>query len=174
MAFLPTSRVQRPVSIGVLDLVSVSAAPWLAFAIRDPRFFGPPLISQGAAYSLISVLVGVAVLSFSGVGNIISRYLSAADHKRILLTAFTSASITSMAAFSITRLDTIPRTLPIIQFFLLGSLLIAGRLIRGLRQEDKIVPQRARSKDDENIIVVGANHVASFYIRLIEQCAFRH
>jgi lipopolysaccharide/colanic/teichoic acid biosynthesis glycosyltransferase len=171
VAFLPTSRTNTRISIRVVDLVCAFAAPWLAFALRDPRFLAAPLINQAATYSLISVVVGLAILSWSGIGNIICRYLSAADHKRILLTAFTSVSITSMAAFCLTRLDTIPRTLPVIHFFLLGSLLIAGRLVHGLGQEDQIGRQTTRSKEDENIVVVGANHVASFYIRLIEQYA---
>ncbi len=170
--FLPTSRARARFSIRLVDLVCVSAAPWLAFALRDPRFLGPPWINQVASYSFISVLVGAAILSWSGVGNIMCRYLSAADHRRLLLVAFTAVSITSMAAFSLTRLDAIPRTLPITHFFILGSLLIAARLVRGWRQQDQIDRPTARPKDAKNIIVVGANHVARFYIRLIEQCAF--
>ncbi len=142
--------------------MAVAAAPWLAFALRDPRFFGPTLIDQAIVYGVISLLVGMAILACSGVGNIISRFFSAADCNHILPPAFTSVSITSMAAFFITRLDIIPRSLPVIHFFVLGSLLIPGRLVHaGLTRQEEIDRQKVRSREDANIIVVGANHLTS-------------
>jgi lipopolysaccharide/colanic/teichoic acid biosynthesis glycosyltransferase len=168
-AFVPTSRANLIYNVEFYDVFCVATAPWIAFALRDPRFFEPILVNQGVIYWCISLLVGLAILNWSGIGNMICRYCSAADCNRILLASFTSVSITSTVAFSVTRLDTIPRSLPIIHFFILGFLLIAGRLVRAaLAREGR----KVRSKDDKNIIVVGANHIASFYIRLIDKCAF--
>jgi lipopolysaccharide/colanic/teichoic acid biosynthesis glycosyltransferase len=173
--FLPTSRANRPCNIELYDVFCASAAPWLAFALRDPRFLEPGFIDQAIIYSGVSLLVGITILIWSGVGNIISRYFSAADCYTILRAAFTSASVTSMVAFFITRLDTIPRSLPIIHFLILGSILIAGRLVRArLTLQEEIDRQKMRSREDKNIIVVGANHVASFYIRLIDKFVLGH
>jgi len=141
----------------------------LAFALRDPRCFEPGLIDQAIIYSAISLLVAVAVLIWSGISNIIARYFSAADGYHILRTAFTSASATSMVAFFVTRLDTIPRSLPIIHFFVLGAFLVVGRLIRArLVRREKIEGGNNGLREQENIIVLGANSIASFYIRMID------
>lgn len=170
--FLPTSRADRPYRIELYDVFCAFAAPWVAFALRDARFFEPGFVDQAILYSAISLLVGVTILIWSGVGDIMTRYFSAADSYHLLRTALMSASVTSMVAFFIIRLDTIPRTLPIIHFLVLGSLLIVGRLVRaGQIRREEIGRQSAESKGEENIIVVGANHVASFYIRMIDKAA---
>jgi lipopolysaccharide/colanic/teichoic acid biosynthesis glycosyltransferase len=167
--FIPTSRANRPRRIELYDVICASAAPWLAFALRDPRCFEPGLIDQAIIYSAISLLVAVAVLIWSGISNIIARYFSAADGYHILRTAFTSASATSMVAFFVTRLDTIPRSLPIIHFFVLGAFLVVGRLIRArFVRREKINGENNGLREQENIIVLGANSVASFYIRMID------
>jgi lipopolysaccharide/colanic/teichoic acid biosynthesis glycosyltransferase len=76
-----------------------------------------------------------------------------------------------MVAFTDTRLNTIPRSLPVIQFFLIGCLLIGGRLVRaGLARRDLTEVRKLHTQVDENIIIVGANHVATLYTRLIEKC----
>ena len=170
--FIPTSRANRPHRIELYDVICASVAPWLAFALRDPRFFEPGLIEQAIIYCGISLLVAVAVLIWSGISNIIARYFSAADGYHILRTAFTSASVTSMVAFFVTRLDTIPRSLPIIHFFVLGAFLVVGRVVRArLVQREKMDGEKAGLKDHENIIVLGANSIASFYIRMIDSFA---
>jgi lipopolysaccharide/colanic/teichoic acid biosynthesis glycosyltransferase len=171
--FVPVSRANFAHRIELYDVICVCAAPWLAFALRDPRFLHPALLHQGIMYWGISLIAAVIILYSSGIGSIICKYFSAADCKRIILVAFISVSIASTVAFTVTRLDTIPRSLPIIQFFLLGLLLIVGRLVRGGTTQRE--PAGAvGSKRDENIIIVGANHIATFYIRLIEKCGLGH
>jgi lipopolysaccharide/colanic/teichoic acid biosynthesis glycosyltransferase len=171
MSLVPVSRANWVYNVDLYDVICVSAAPWMAFALRDPRFFGPPLIGQGAIYAAISLLSGVAILYWSGIGGIICRYFSPADYKRIVLAAFLSVAIASMLAFTVTRLNTIPRSLPVIQFFLFGFFLIVGRLVRAaLTPEGQISRRKRPSRADENVVVVGANHIATFYLRLIDKC----
>lgn len=168
--FVPVSRANAVRYIATYDALCVCAAPWLAFALRDPRFLHSGLLHQGVMYWGLSLTAGLLILYYSGISSIISKYFSAADCKKIIFVAFISVSIASTVAFTVTRLNTIPRSLPIIQFFLLGLLLITGRLVRaGLTRRELGIA--LRSKSDENIIIIGANHVASFYIRLIEKCA---
>jgi len=167
--YLPTSRANRLWRIELYDLICITTAPWLAFALRDSRFFEPRLVSDAIIYSGISLVVGVNMLIWSGIGNIISRCFSATDSYYILRTSFMSATVTTLAAFFITRLDAIPRSLPLIHFFVLGSFLIVGRVARAeLNKPEKIHHQKFQSKQ-ENIIVVGANHIASFYIHMMDR-----
>ncbi len=169
--FVPVSRARTVYNVELYDVFCVAAAPWLAFALRDTRFFGPPLVSQGIVYWCISFVSGAAILYSSGIGGIICKYFSAADCKRIVLAAFISVSIASMVAFTVTRLNTIPRSLPVIQFFLVGCLLIGGRLVRaGLARGELTEGRNVHAQVDDNVIIVGANHVTTFYTRLIEKC----
>ena len=173
MSFLPVSRANSAYNIDLYDVICVLAAPWIAFWLRDPRFFHAALLHQALIYSAMSLIAGLLILYSSGIGSIICKYFSAADCRRIVLAAFVSVSIASTVAFSVTRLDTIPRSLPIIQFFLLGLLLIVGRFARS-RLEQRQQASVEGAKRDENIIIVGANHIASFYISLIEKCGLGH
>jgi lipopolysaccharide/colanic/teichoic acid biosynthesis glycosyltransferase len=170
-SFLPVSRANWVNNIAPYDVFCAAAAPWLAFALRDPRFIQQALIYQGIVYWCISLISAVLILYSSGIGGIIAKYFSAADGKRVLLAAFVSVSIASMVAFTVTRLDTIPRSLPIIQFFLFGSLLVGGRLVgAGLARGQLTGDPKFSALADENIIVVGANLFATCYLRLLEEC----
>jgi hypothetical protein len=77
--FVPVSRAHTVYNVEWYDLFCVAAAPWLAFALRDTRFFGPPLVNQGIVYWCISLISGVAILYSSGIGRIICKYFSATD-----------------------------------------------------------------------------------------------
>jgi len=80
-----------------------------------------------------------------------------------------SAILTSTVAFLVTRLDSIPRSVPVIHFFVLGSLLLTADFVRSrLTLYAESNRQNVRSKDVEKIIVLGANRLASFYIRMID------
>lgn len=171
--FLPTSRVSWKFRLEPYDVCCAFVAPWIAFTLRDPRLFDPGLIDQAVVYSCISLSVGIATMSWSRIGNIIFECFSRVDCYRVIRAAFTSVSLASFSAFLVTRLDSIPRSLPVIHFFVLGSLLVLGRLVRARRPNAGMANNRLSSSKEENIIVIGANNIGSAYIRLVERFGSR-
>jgi lipopolysaccharide/colanic/teichoic acid biosynthesis glycosyltransferase len=167
--FVPASRAKRRYSVALPELCCAAVAPWLALALRDTRFFEPELIGQASFFCGIAFIIGISVLLTSNICNIIFLNISILDGISIFRCAFLTSALMTIAAFSITRLDGIPRSVPILTFFVFGSLLLMSGLIRGrLKQLGECKHQSVRSRDVENIIVLGANRAASFYIRIID------
>jgi lipopolysaccharide/colanic/teichoic acid biosynthesis glycosyltransferase len=172
-SFIPTSRAKRRYFVELPELCCVTIAPWLAFGVRDMRMFEPAFIGQASIYCNIALIVGISMLLRSNISNIILLY--ALDGISIIRCAFFSAGITSILAFLMTRLDSVPRSVPVIHFFFLASLLLLVGLIRGrMSQPNESKRQNVRSRNAEKIIVLGANHLASFYIRMIDTFSVGH
>jgi lipopolysaccharide/colanic/teichoic acid biosynthesis glycosyltransferase len=167
--FVPASRAKRRYSVAFPEVCCAAAAPWLALALRETRFFEPELIGQASFFCGIAFIIGIAVLFTSNICNIIFLNISILDGISIFRCAFLTSALTTIVAFSITRLDGIPRSVPILTFFVFGSLLLMSGLFRGrLKQIAERKHRNVRSEDVENIIVLGANRTASFYIRIID------
>jgi lipopolysaccharide/colanic/teichoic acid biosynthesis glycosyltransferase len=168
-SFVPASRAKRRYGVALPELCCAAVTPWLALALRDTRFFEPELIGQASLFSGIAFTIGISVLFTSNISNRIFWTISLPDGISIFRCAFLTSAFTTIVAFSITRLDGIPRSVPILTFFIFGSLLLLSGLLRGrLKQIAEHKHQHTRSRDVENIIVLGANSAASFYIRIID------
>ncbi len=167
--FVPASRAKRRYYVTFPEVCCALAAPWFALMLRDTRFFEPELIWQASFFSVIAFIIGISVLLTSNICDIIFLNVSIPDLLSVFRCAFLTSALTTIVAFSITRLDGIPRSAPVLTFFVFGSLLLMSGLIRGrLKQRGESKHQSARSRDVENILVLGANRAASFYIRIID------
>src|SRR3984893_8620736 len=167
-SFIPTSRAKRRYSVGLPEVCCATVAPWLALALRDPRLFEPVWIEQTAIFCGIALIVSISMLSTSNICNTILLNISVSDQISIFRCAFLTSTITSILAFLITRLDSIPRSVPVIHFLIYGSLLLTCGLIRGRLLQQSECNRNLPSKDGAKIILLGANRVASFYIRMID------
>jgi lipopolysaccharide/colanic/teichoic acid biosynthesis glycosyltransferase len=77
--------------------------------------------------------------------------------------------MTCLVLFTFTRLQGIPRATPIIHAFILAGGLIAARVIARAFDSGPTVITTARSfVARENIIMIGANHLSSLYIKLLK------
>jgi len=174
-SFIPTTRANQRYCVELPDVCCATVAPWLAFALRDPRFFEPELVGQASIYCGVALIVGISTLYTSQISNTLTLHISLPDGIYIVRCAFISAVITSTVAFLITRLDSIPRSVPVIHFLVLGSLLLTAGYVRSaLTQYNELKRQNVRSRDAEKIIVVGANRLASFYIQMIDAHSVGH
>ena len=91
---------------------------------------------------------------------------------RILETA--KAALVGVAAaaiftFTFTRLDDIPRFVPAVHLLLLITALNLVRLVRrNLAHRRDTNGARLRYEDEENVIVVGGNKLAWFYVQMLD------
>jgi lipopolysaccharide/colanic/teichoic acid biosynthesis glycosyltransferase len=167
--FVPASRAKRQYYVAFPEVCCAAAAPWIALALRDMRFFEAELLLQAYLFCGIAFIIGIGVLFTSNICNIVCLNISILDGLAVFRCAFLTSAMTTIVAFSITRLDGIPRSVPVLTFFVFGSLLLMSGLFRGrLKQMRERKHQNLGSQDLENIIVLGANRAASFYIRIID------
>ena len=135
----------------------------LHFKIRI-RFHRRPLLGHLGGFALIAFLV-------FRLHDGISRYFSVHDALDVMKAAAFSQLMTTVVLFTFTRLDGIPRSTPIIQALILGTGLIAIRAIAQALHNSAKVTNGRNHVARENIIIIGATHLSSLYIKLLEACS---
>ena len=79
--------------------------------------------------------------------------------------------MTSLFFFTMTRLEGIPRSTPIIHALILAAGLITARIIARLVDESGKPSSDKTAVGGENIIMLGATQLTSLYVKLLGACA---
>ncbi len=146
----------------VMTAASFVIALWLRLGdldyLPDERFY-----FATAVFTLIAAIVFRASNLYRGVW----RYASLNDLFAITRAATLSLLIFVVLMFTITRLETLPRSLPLINWFVLIALLggprFAYRLVKDRRIDMTFRPESDRQKVP--VLLVGAGDAAELFIR---------
>jgi lipopolysaccharide/colanic/teichoic acid biosynthesis glycosyltransferase len=148
---LPSSRAGFRLRLSPIDVVWAALAPPLALYLRDALILsaqGAPTAFLYCGLSFVCTLI--ALLAFR-VSAGISRYFSVHDAASVVCAAIAARLTTTAILFTFTRLEGIPRSLPVMQ----GLVLAAGLLVtRGVMRE--------------HIIMIGSSRLTSLYIKLLQ------
>lgn len=167
----PSSLSRQRYRVQAMALVAGAAAPALALMIRDPRFFGR-LDEDGAHSALVYISVAaittMIACAYFQIGHIVPRYLGRKDVQAILKASAAASILTAVIAFSLTRLDVIPRSLPILGFVVLAALLTGWHYLLGAvdRRGARRSAEGAGHRGD-TIIVAGANDFAHLFLNML-------
>jgi lipopolysaccharide/colanic/teichoic acid biosynthesis glycosyltransferase len=138
--------------------------------LRSPDILFREDLSGVAYYWVLSS--GLALVAFYALRlqDGITRYFSVHDALDVAEAVLFAESMTLSVMFTITRLDGIPRSMPLIH----GVLLAAGLI--GARMVVRIVFSEDEESEDyhscrERIIIIGANRFAAAFIRLLRAYA---
>src|SRR5262245_28726952 len=169
----PTSRSGNRTYLSLWDFVWALASPIVALYLRDVGIFNQPDWSVVGYYWMLSS--GCALLaSFAfRLQDSMTRYFSVHEFLDIAEAVLFVELMTFGALFTITRLDGIPRSMPLIHGLLLAAGLIAARIcVRvALSGAKEAVDYRYRN---ERLIIIGANRFASSFIQLLNAYAPQH
>ncbi len=170
--FIPSSHVRYLHEVSPYDLACAPLAPLAALLLRDVDYFSRNEISKALLYISFSTLIAFGCLTYFGLRRVVSRFFSFGDAFRVTKCAAAIVLATLVLMFTFFRLDTIPRSLPILHFFILTTLLCVGRATTRVVKYNQLVAREARDAESQkHIILVGANRLAWFYIRLLESLA---
>lgn len=165
---LPSSRAGFRLRLSPIDVVWAALAPPLALYLRDALILsaqGAPTAFLYCGFSFVCTLI--AFLAFR-VSAGISRYFSVHDAVSVVSAVIAAGLTTTAILFTFTRLEGIPRSIPVMQ----GLILAAGLLItRGLMRLWDKDAQRAEPPDHsaaEHIIMIGSSRLTSLYIKLLQ------
>lgn len=163
----PTSRSRLLHKVQAFDIAVAAICPPLSLILRDPTIFFGDRWASLALYCAIGFAATVLIFQIFGVGRGLHRFASTEDATDVWKAAVGSAALSSAIFFTLTRLDDIPRSAPLIQLVLLGTGLSLGRAFSFLNEA-----QPTHGADPANggphCIVYGANKLAWFYLRMIE------
>lgn len=156
------------VNLYVLDLLWGALAPAVALWLRDPGFFSSERIVDSLLYVGISVTFTSVIFVWFRLSHSVSRFFSVHDAVLVIKASATAVALTTVVCFLLTRLDNIPRSVPLIHFMVLAAGNIAARASRYLRRRrrDRV---RFSGAAAENIIIVGVSDLSWFYIQIIEE-----
>jgi len=158
-------RVLQPRNLLVYahDVVMAFTALVAAFFLRlGPGFLEerPDVIESALTFA------GVAAITylFTGLYRHVWEYVSAKDAVNILRTTTITVLLFLPAWFFVTRLETLPRSLPFISWFMLVMLLAGPRLAFRMLK-DRHARGAAVASDATPILLIGAGAEAEQYIR---------
>ncbi len=168
----PTSRDRYRLRLEPADVVWAIAAPFAALALRDPALLFPADggVPQTYVYAGLSVVLSLGCFLFFRISDGISRFFSVRDAANLCAAVACAVALSSLAAFTLTRLEGVPRSTPLIYGLVLTSGLFATRLIARTLARDPsrhatIVPQ---GSDYRRVLMIGVDHFAAAAIRLID------
>lgn len=165
----PSSRAHNKILVSSWDLFWALASPPLALFVRDGSAIFQSDWTVAAFYCVFAS--GFALLSFFAlrIQDGLLRNFSVQEFLYILEAVLFTELMTCGVLFSLTRLDGIARSMPLIHAALLGVGLIGGRLLfRVILQTSSADEYQTRQ---ERIIVIGASRLASHFIQMLRAYA---
>jgi lipopolysaccharide/colanic/teichoic acid biosynthesis glycosyltransferase len=164
----PSSNVKIWRSIRLSDTVSVCFAAPVAVALRDPNLFSDGHLYPTLIYCSIGLISGLAMLLIFHLAKSLSDPVSLREIESFAVVSMATTALTAVVMFSYNRLDSVPRSIPIIQFLVLLLLLSVGRIIaRKWRQLGLKHSNQGRSAS-QHVLIIGANRFAWSYLRMLD------
>ena len=169
----PASRGSFRLRFSLFDVMWAAASPALAIFFRDITLFSEDRIGATVIYCLISFGFALAAFLLFRIRDGMADYFSVHDALDVAKAVVVAELLTILVLFTMTRLDGIPRSTPIIHALILMAGLVFGRtLIRVLRTERKPVGA-GDPLATEHIIMIGSTNLTSLYMKLVEACSPR-
>ena len=167
---LPTSYGSVAVRFSVSDVTWAFISPWLALWIRGAQVLTNDLNAAifYCAISFTSSLIAFLIFrTRDGMTHLFSVY----DALKVAQAVLVSEFITCLVVFSLTRLDGIPRSTPLIHALILSAGLIIARAFVRMAHSDVDVSAPTGEVATEHIIVIGSNRLSSLYIDFLRAYA---
>ncbi len=174
-ARLPASRAKLGLKVGLLDATLAFAAPCLAYFVRDPNVLESVDLATLLIYGALSAIVSTILFRAFRIAQAMPQFFSFHDAVEIAKASGLSVAVIAAILFTVTRLENLPRSIPIIHFLLLTAFLVSGRLARralSQRADRGAVP--TRTEQEEAVLLIGATRLAWFYVRIIDMFGLGH
>jgi lipopolysaccharide/colanic/teichoic acid biosynthesis glycosyltransferase len=157
-----------------IDLSWVALSAPLALFIRDNFVLWPEVVSGLLVYTALSVVSAAITFPVAGLNRTLWRYTSLIDVLRILAVVSLALLIGLIGGFVLNRLEGIPRSVPVIQWFLLVGAMTGTRIVFRLLGE-----RRSRrggkagniAQETQHVLVVGVNDLSELYLRSVSEFA---
>jgi lipopolysaccharide/colanic/teichoic acid biosynthesis glycosyltransferase len=165
----PTSRRKRRFDVSVWDALLALASPLLALWMGNALVLARQDWNATTIYCALSTGFSVVAFVAFGLRNTVTRHFSAHEALDIAEAVLFAELLTYGFLFTLTRLDGIPRSVPLYHGLLLAGGLVFIRIVtRGGSDEGRAIDYQSRY---ERIIVIGANRLAASFISMLRAYA---
>lgn len=163
----PTSNEGVRRYVRGVDVFSVLAAGPVAMVLRDPSLFSTPQVGSAVAYCLIGSGAGLLMVIVFHLGKSLHDHLSVREVRSVVAASLAATALAAIADFSLDRLNYVPRSLPLIQLFVLCSLMLGGRAI-AMRRSGFSGGRVKNYLLESHTLLVGANDFAFSYLKMLD------
>jgi FlaA1/EpsC-like NDP-sugar epimerase len=168
MSTLPSSRSAFSIRLSLFDSAWAVFSPLLALYLRDARALSYDGLIPTLLYCSLSVTFSLIAFSAFRIKAGMTRYFSVLDSIDVTKAVGVAALTTYVVVFSLTCLDGIPRTTPIIHALILLAGLVGIRISTRLLEAKKTSLLRYKDVAAEHILMIGSNRLSLLYIKFIK------
>ena len=164
----PSSNVTIWRSVRLSDALSVCLAAPVAVALRDPGLFSDEHLYPTLTYCSIGLISGLAMLLIFHLAKSLSDPVSLREIESFAVVSIATTALTAVVVFSYDRLDSVPRSMPIIQFLVLLLFLSVGRMIARKRRQLGLKRSNRGRAVSQHVLIIGANRFTWSYLRMLD------
>lgn len=169
----PTSRHKSGLRLLPADIIWAVISPFVALALRDPNLLDgqgfPEVVPQTYQYAFLSMASALGCFLFFRVSESITQFFSAREALNICVAVVCAVLLTSFFAFSLNRLEGVPRSTPLIYGLVLVSGLVATRILARLTSRQLAQhPPFGKADDFRRVLLIGVDQFSAAAIRLMD------
>jgi lipopolysaccharide/colanic/teichoic acid biosynthesis glycosyltransferase len=167
----PSSRAALRIRLSLFDVVWAALSPLVALYIRDAYILSYDGLALAGIYCLVSLGFSVIAFAVFGVHDGIPRYFSVHDALNLAKAVLLGELMTCVVLFTVTRLEGIPRSTPVIHALIFGAGLVTARAFAHFARRDRKFADRPQQSEAEHVILIGLTDLSSLYMKVLEACA---
>ena len=161
----PTSRESMRRFLRTVDLLSAFLAAPIAIGLRDPSMFSGERLIPTVGYCVIGFGTALLMVIAFDLGRSVG-HVSMREARSIVVACVAATALTAVCAFSLDRLDYVPRSLPLIQSLVLCALILGGRTVAASRSSADA--QVRNYLVEPHTLLVSANDLALSYLKMLD------
>ena len=154
----------------VIDLSCVTVSAFLALLIRDNLVVYEPHWDATVPYAAITVASAALVFAAFRPHKAIWQYTSLPDVLRIIAAVTVALLLALFVSFALSRLQGVARSIPIIQWLLLISILLGTRVTARVWHERRHRNDRIGEDSRlQHVLIIGASRLTELYLESLER-----
>jgi len=160
----PASSYRRKIVLPFYDTLWIAAAPFLALYLRNGELAPHGGWEAVILYWLITTGFCLFAIFVFRIPERMTRYFSVKDGFDIYKAVASAELVSCVVLFTLTRLDGVPRSIPLIHGMLVATGLVAARMLFAYQNDDEF-PENSHRRG--SVILIGADRASAFFIRLL-------
>jgi lipopolysaccharide/colanic/teichoic acid biosynthesis glycosyltransferase len=163
----PTSNERMSRFLRTVDLFSVFVAGPVAMGLRDPSLFSGARFGPTVDYCLVGWGAGLLMVIVFHLGQGLLDHVSAREVRSVIAASLAATALTTVATFSLDRLNSVPRSLPAIQLLVLCALMLGGRMV-ATKQRGSFGARVGNYLVESHTLLISANEYAVSYLKMLD------
>jgi lipopolysaccharide/colanic/teichoic acid biosynthesis glycosyltransferase len=167
----PASRGSFAIRFSAFDVIWAFLSPWLALWIRGAQVLSPADWPTAAFYCAISFVASLIAFLLFRTREGMTHLFSVNDALEVAKAVLVSEFMTCLVLFSVTRLDGVPRSTPLIHALILSAGLVIARAFVRMMHSERDVSAPVGQVTTEHVIMIGSNRLSLLYVSFMRAYA---